>query len=183
MIFGYARVSTQEQDLKLQLDALNKAGVEEIFQEKVSGKNKERPELKKMIDILRKGDKVVIYKLDRLGRSLRDLIAIMEEFQSKGVDLQILQGLQLDTSNATGKLMFQIIGAFSEYERELIRERTMAGLESARARGKQGGRPKKNSDKVDLALKMYQDKRYSIPEILDATGLSKTTLYRYINNK
>ena len=182
MLIGYARVSTMDQTLQLQLDAFNKAGVERVYSEKISGKSKDRPQLTEMFKILRAGDKIVVYKLDRLGRSLKDLISIIEELNTLNVDLQILEGLPIDTSNASGKLMFQIIAAFAEYEKDLISERTKAGLASARARGKIGGRRPINKDHIDFAISLHRDreKNYSISEIIQKSGISRTTFYRYL---
>lgn len=182
MIFGYARVSTQDQNLHLQIDELQKFGVEKIYQEKVTGTRKDRPELENMIKMLREGDTVVVWKLDRIGRSMRHLIELIEEFKNKKVNFVSLKE-NIDTSTATGKLIFNIFASLAEFERDIISERTQAGLTAARARGKKGGRPPKKKDKVALALKMYDSKQYSINEIVEATSLSKTTLYRYIEKR
>jgi DNA invertase Pin-like site-specific DNA recombinase len=178
-IFGYARVSTEGQSLDLQIDALNHYGVEKIFSEKMTGKRVDRPQLQEMLKYLRENDTVVVWKLDRIGRSMKDLLTIVNGFEEKGIHFVSLKE-NIDTSTATGKLIFNIFASLAEFERDIISERTRAGLEAARARGREGGRPKKSDEKIKLALKMYQSKNYSIPEITEATGISKTTLYRYI---
>ena len=182
MIFGYARVSTQDQNLDLQIDALKQYGVDQIFQEKMTGTKRERPQLDEMLKYLRKGDTVVVWKLDRIGRSTKHLVDLINEFGEKGINFVSLKD-GIDTSTATGKLVFTIFAGLAEFERDMISERTKAGLESARARGRNGGRPRKDEDKVKLALKMYDSKQYSITEITKATGVSKTTLYRYIKER
>lgn len=180
MIFGYARVSTNEQSLDLQLDALKKAQVHQIFEEKISGKRTERPELSELLKIIRGGDTVVIYKLDRISRSTKHLIELTEFFEEKNVNFVSLQD-NIDTSTSIGKFFFRIMANLAELERDIIVERTSAGLIAARARGRYGGRPIKDPYKVDTALKMYHSKNYSIKQITEATGISKTTLYRYID--
>lgn len=180
MIFGYARVSTIDQHLERQIDKLNEYGIDRLFNEKITGTKRDRPELKRMLEQLREGDTVVIESLSRLGRSTKHLVELMEKFNSMGVNLVSLKE-NIDTTTATGKLVFNIFASISQFERDIISERTKEGLKSARTRGRSGGRPRKNSSKVELALKMYDSKEYSISEIIEATGLSKTTLYRYIN--
>lgn len=180
MIFGYARVSTEEQNLDSQIDALNQHHVERIFKEKMTGTKKERPQLQEMIQHLRKGDTVVVYKLDRISRSTKHLIEISEQFDSIGVIFISIQD-GVDTSTAMGKFFFRVMASLAELERDIIVERTRAGLKAARARGKKGGRPFKDQDKVNMAIKMYQSKEYTIQQITQATGLGKTTLYRYLD--
>ncbi len=180
MIFGYARVSTQDQNLNLQVDELQKYGAERIFQEKITGTRKDRPELENMIQMLREGDTVIVWKLDRIGRSIKHLIDLIEEFKNRKVNFVSIKE-NIDTSTATGKLIFNIFASLAEFERDIIAERTKAGLTAARARGKRGGRPSKKKDKVALALKMYDSKQYTVNEIVEATSLSRTTLYRYLN--
>jgi DNA invertase Pin-like site-specific DNA recombinase len=182
MIFGYARVSTQDQNLDAQIDALEKFGCDEIFQEKMTGTRKDRPKLEELLKVLRKGDKVVVYKLDRISRSTKHLIELSELFEEKGVDFVSIQD-NIDTSTAIGRFFFRTMASIAELERDIISERTQAGLQAARARGRKGGRPKKDNKKIELALKMYDSKQYSIPEITEATGVSKTTLYRYIEKR
>lgn len=140
MKIGYARVSTHEQDLALQLDALTKEGCEKIFQEKASGAHRDRPELKAALSYMRKGDTLVVWKIDRLARSLKQLIETIESFQERGIGFKSLQD-PIDTSSPSGKLVFHIFAALAEFERGVIRERTTAGLRAARERGRVGGRP------------------------------------------
>lgn len=180
MIFGYARVSTEEQNLYSQIDALNQHHVERIFKEKMTGTKKERPQLQEMIQHLRKGDTVVVYKLDRISRSTKHLIEISEQFDEIGVIFISIQD-GVDTSTSMGKFFFRVMASLAELERDIIVERTRAGLKAARARGKKGGRPFKDQDKVNIAIKMYQSKEYTIQQITEATGLGKTTLYRYLD--
>jgi DNA invertase Pin-like site-specific DNA recombinase len=183
MIIGYARVSTQEQNLDRQIDQLIEAGCEKIFKEKVTGTKSERAELGKMMEQLRSGDTVIITELTRLSRGTKDLFNLVEYIEKNGANIKSLKENWLDTTTPQGKLMFTIFAGLSQFERDLISQRTKEGLQSARARGRKGGRPPKKKDKVELALKMYVDKKYSISEIINATGLGKTTLYRYINNE
>jgi DNA invertase Pin-like site-specific DNA recombinase len=177
MIVGYARVSTQDQNLQMQIDALQNAGCFEIFEEKITGTKKDRPALNEMIKMLRHGDRVVVYKLDRISRSTKHLIELVELFEEKGVEFVSVQD-NIDTSTAMGRFFFRIMASIAELERDIISERTKAGLSSARARGRNGGRPATDKKKVDLALKMYCSKQYSIREIVNATGISQSTLYR-----
>lgn len=183
MIFGYARVSTQDQNLDRQIDQLKEYGCEKIFKEKITGTKSDRPELEKMLEQLRAGDTIIITELTRLSRSRDDLFNIVKVIQKKGANIKSLKESWLDTTTPQGELMFTIFAGISQFERDLISQRTKEGLSSARARGRKGGRPKGNMDKINVALKMYDDKKYSINEILETTGLSKTTLYRYINNR
>jgi DNA invertase Pin-like site-specific DNA recombinase len=182
MIFGYARVSTQDQNLELQLDAFKKYEVEEVFQEKMSGSKKDRPELKKMIDKLRKGDKVVVYKLDRISRSTKHLIELSELFAEKEVDFISIQD-QIDTSTPMGRFFFRTMASIAELERDIIRDRTKAGLESARARGRVGGRPKADKEDIQKALKLYDSESMTVNEIVDITGVSRATIYRAIKER
>ena len=181
-IIGYARVSTKDQNLNLQIDALEKYGVDRIYSEKLSGTKFDRPELIEMLKYVREGDTVVVWKLDRIGRSMKDLINIVSEFQNRGINFVSLKE-NIDTSNATGKLIFNIFASLAEFERDIISERTRAGLESAKMRGRLGGRPKKEYENVKLALKMHDSKLYSIDEIIKATGLSRASLYRYLKKR
>jgi DNA invertase Pin-like site-specific DNA recombinase len=180
MILGYARVSTQDQNLDMQLDALKQYGCERIFQEKMTGTKKERPQLEEMLKQLRTGDKVVIYKLDRISRSTKHLIELSERFESEGVQFVSIQD-SIDTSTPMGRFFFRVMASIAELERDIISERTKSGLSAARARGRNGGRPPVQKKNVELALKMYHSKEYSISEIVKATGVSQATLYRYIN--
>ncbi|MEF7566007.1 recombinase family protein [Bacillus infantis] len=181
-VFGYARVSTDDQVLDMQIDALKKYGVDRMFVEKVSGKKTDRPQLNKMLEHLRSGDTVVIYKLDRIGRNRKHLFELVDLFKEKNVNFVSLQD-QIDTSTAVGNMFFGMMAVLAQFEADLISERTKAGLESARSRGKKGGRPKKSDKAIERALKMYDSKEFSIPEIIESTGVAKTTLYRYINER
>lgn len=183
MKIGYARVSTQDQNLNRQLDQLKAAGCERIFQEKITGTKKDRPELERMLDQIRTGDVIIICELTRLSRSTKDLFQLVEQIEKKGANIRSLKETWLDTTTPHGKLMFTIFAGISQFERDLIAQRTREGLDSARARGRKGGRPQKNQKDIDLAVKMYKSKQYSIPEIVKATSVSKTSLYRYIVNK
>jgi DNA invertase Pin-like site-specific DNA recombinase len=178
--FGYARVSTTDQVLDLQMDALTQTGCEKIFQEKISGMKDDRLELKKMLEHLRSGDTLVVYKLDRLGRSTRKLIELVEELDQRGVEFVSIRD-SIDTTTAVGKAMFRMLAVLAEMERDLIVERTKAGLEAARARGRKGGRPKKSSIAVQKALKLYDSKEYSVSEIAELTSVSAATLYRSLH--
>ena len=182
MKIGYARVSTEEQNLDRQLDILKQAGCDRIYEEKVSGVKKDRTELNKILDQIRTGDVIIISDLTRLSRSVKDLFSLVEQIEEKGANIKSIKESWVDTTTAQGKLMFTIFAGISQFERDLISQRTIEGLNAARARGKNGGRPKKNDKDIKLAIKMYNSKNYSIPEIRKATGVSKTTLYRYINN-
>ena len=180
MNIGYARVSTQDQNLDLQNDALNNAGCEKIYTDKMSGAKTDRPGLEKILGFIRKGDTLVVWKLDRLGRSLKHLIQVMQLLDGRGVYFRSVQE-SLDTSTPGGKLIFHVFGALAEFERDIIRERTLAGLASARARGRVGGRPRKLSKKqVEMAKKLMQDVAIPISEICGTLGISKATLYRYV---
>lgn len=176
-IFGYARVSTESQNLDRQIDALKKYGVNHIYNEKMTGTKRDRPELIKMLDRITEGDTVVIESLSRLGRSTKDLIELTEIFHSKGVNLVSLKEA-IDTNTSTGKLLFTLMSAIAQFERDVIADRTREGLNAARARGRTGGRPKTNPDSVKKAVKLYNTQQYSIKEIQELTGVKKDTLYR-----
>ena len=176
-VFGYARVSTEAQNLNRQLDALKKYGVDHIYNEKMTGTKRDRPELEKMLDRMTAGDSVVIESLSRLGRSTKDLIELTELFHQRGVNLISLKE-SIDTSTPTGKLLFTLMSAIAQFERDVIADRTREGLRSARARGRIGGRPKINSDSMKKAIKLYNTRQYSIKEIEELTGVKKATLYR-----
>ena len=182
MRIGYARVSTQDQSLDLQVDALKKAGCNRIFKEKISGKRNSRPELQKMLDTLREKDTVVVYKLDRISRSTRHLIELVESFEDMGIEFVSLED-QIDTTTPMGRFFFRMMASIAELERDILSERTKAGLEAARARGRVGGRPRVDPDKIQVALKMYESKEYTLSEIKKATGIGSTTLYRYVHKK
>jgi len=180
MRIGYARVSTQDQHLRAQTDALKKAGCEKIYTDQLSGASRERPGLTQALEILRQGDILMVWKLDRLGRSLPHLVELVNELKEKGVGFRSLQE-NLDTTSGTGKLVFHLFASLAEFERDLIRERTLAGLAAARARGRKGGRPRVlEANQVALARAMYQDKRNSVKDICATLQVGKTTLYRYL---
>ena len=175
--FGYARVSTEQQNLDRQLDMLTQYGVDYIFNEKMTGTKRDRPELDKLLDRLMAGDTVVVESLSRLGRSTKDLIELVELFEKKQVHLVSLKE-QIDTSTSAGKLLFTLMSAIAQFERDVIAERTREGLNAARARGRIGGRPRTNEQKVRQAVKLYQTGQYSVREIEELTGVKKSTLYR-----
>lgn len=178
-IFGYARVSTDAQNLNRQLDALKEFGVDTIYNEKMTGTKKDRPELNKLLERITEGDTVVIESLSRLGRSTKDLIELTELFNSKRVRLVSLKE-SIDTESSTGKLLFTLMSALAQFERDTIADRTREGLRSARSRGRTGGRPKANADNIKKAVKLYKTQQYSIKEIEELTGVKKSTLYRNI---
>lgn len=183
-VFGYARVSTVDQNLDAQKEELIKYGCTKIFFEKASGKNLDRPELKKLLNVLKENDVLVIYKLDRLGRSLKDLIELVNDLGVRKVDFVSLSD-GIDTGTALGKLMFHLVGAFAEFERSLISERTKLGLGSARARGRVGGKPKGLSaeaqKKAVRAKQLYDERKLNIDEICKVLEIaSRSTLYKYV---
>lgn len=190
MKIGYIRISTQDQNYNLQEDALNKLGCEIIFKETVFGSKKERPQLKKLLEQIRKGDVVVVYKLDRLGKSLKHLLEIVEILNSKNVALQSLHD-NIDTTTPQGRLFFNISASFAEFEKDLIRERTKAGLEAARERGKKGGKKggrrkglsKEAQQKAILAENYYNEGIKSVNEIATDLKISKMTLYKYLRER
>lgn len=180
MLIGYARVSTEDQNLDLQRDALNKSGCVQIFEDHISGAKSERPGLKEALNYARPNDILVVWRLDRLSRSLKDLIEMVNLLETKNIGLKSLQEA-IDTSSTSGKLIFHIFGALSEFERNLIRDRTQAGLQAARARGRNGGRPKSlSNDKQALAVKLYIEREHTVDQICEMMGISKPTLYKYI---
>ena len=183
MKIGYARVSSDDQNLDLQRDALRRAGCERIYEEKESGGRTDRPELLRLLDALRAGDSLVVWRLDRLGRSLKHLVETVERLEALGVAFQSVTEA-IDTSTSGGKLVFHIFAALAEFERTLIRERTQAGLQAARARGRQGGRPKTlNPDQQRMAQTLRDDPTQTVDSICAALGLSRTTFYRYTSGK
>ena len=175
---GYARVSTDDQKLDLQRDALTKAGCTKIFEDTLSGAKADRPGLTEALDYARKGDTLMVWRLDRLGRSVRDLIDLTGKLEKAGIHFESLHE-KIDTSTATGKLVFHIFAVLAEFERNLTRERTQAGLISARARGRKGGRPALPPETVKGIQKMMADRDNSPTEVMKALGISKTSLYRY----
>lgn len=183
MRIGYARVSSEDQNLHLQKDALKQAGCERIYEEKESGGKADRPELLRLLDALRTGDTLVVWRLDRLGRSLKHLIQTVEDLEAGGVGFQSVTEA-IDTTTSGGKLVFHIFAALAEFERALIRERTRAGLAAARERGRQGGRPKVVSDdKRKMAQVLRDDPTQSIQSICKTLGIARTTFYRYTRGK
>ena len=179
MIYAYARVSTTEQRLDRQIDALTKYGVDEIYQEKMTGTKKNRPELDKLLNVLQPGDTVVVESLSRLGRSVKNLSELMEKFNTEDIRLVSLKET-IDTKSSTGRLLFTILSSLAQFERDVLAERTREGLNAARARGHLGGRPKIERSRIDKAIALYHTKQYSISEIVSLTGVSASTLYRYI---
>ncbi len=180
MLIGYARISTDDQNLALQHDALAAAGCEKVYEDRISGARAERPGLALALEVARAGDTLVVWRLDRLGRSLKDLIALAEGLDKRGVGLKSLKEA-LDTTSSGGRLVFHMFGALAEFERDLIRERTRAGLTAARARGRLGGRPKRlTPEKRRLAVQLYRAREHSIAEICRLMGISKPTLYSYL---
>lgn len=180
MLIGYARVSTDDQNLYLQHDELKKAGCEKFFDDKITGSKIDRPGLDAAIDYAREGDIIVVWRLDRLSRSLKDLIQVVSDLESKNIGLKSIHE-SIDTTSSSGKLIFHIFGALAEFERNLIRERTHAGLKAAKARGKMGGRPKKlSAEKAKLAQDLYNEKTRTIKQICELVGVSKPTLYKYL---
>ena len=181
MLIGYARVSTADQSLDLQRDALTEAGCERVFAETASGAKSDRPEFAAAIEFARSGDTLVVWKLDRLGRSLPDLIARVTELRENGVGFKSLtEGI--DTTSAAGALVFHIFGALAEFERELIRERTKAGLAAARSRGRKGGRPRAMTPaKVRQAAALLASPEADVGALCETLGVSKSTLYRYVS--
>jgi len=180
MKIGYARVSTLDQNPDMQRDELQKAGCEKVIVDQVSGTVANRPGLTEVKKLLREGDTLVVWRLDRLGRSLRDLIEWAQWLEENGVGLQSLHE-SINTSTPTGKLTFHLFGALAEFERNLIQERTRAGLAAARARGRKGGRRRVlDEDKRALAVDLYQQKKMPVWKICELMGISKPTLYSYV---
>lgn len=179
-IYGYGRVSTRDQDPSLQTDALKSAACERIFVDKASGSLQRRPQLDKLWEVLLPGDVVVVWKLDRLGRSMRHLVAVLNDLGERGIEFRSLTD-GLDTTTAQGRFFFHVTAAFAELERALIVERTHAGLEAARARGRHGGRPPvMTPEKLAVARQMYDGKTHPVATIAKTVGVSRSTLYRYL---
>lgn len=186
MKIGYIRVSRDKQTTALQVDAMNREKCDKTFTDKMSGKRFDRPEFLKMLEIARAGDTIVIWRLDRLGRSLKELIEIVNGLAARGIELRSLKE-NIDTSTPTGKLMFHVIAALAEFERDIIQERTLAGLEAARARGRKGGRPKATSTirpgQLERARALYAAKENTVAEIMQLTGFkNRNTFYKYVVN-
>lgn len=182
MKLGYARVSTDTQSLDRQIDALNNYGVNELLTEKMTGTKRSRPELDRLIDKMREGDTVVIESLSRLGRSTKDLLALVELFNERGVVLVSLKE-NIDISTPTGKLLVTVLSALCQFERDLTVQRTNEGLTAARARGRKGGRPPADKKAIEKALKLYDAKAMSISEICEVCGISQGTLYKAKNER
>ena len=181
-LIGYARVSTQDQHLRLQQDALKTAGCIKIFTDTVSGAKQERKGLEEALNFLREGDILVVWRLDRLGRSLKDLIERLTDLHSRNIGFKSLTE-SIDTTTSGGKLIFHIFGALAEFERDIIRERTNAGLTAARARGKKGGRPKSplsEEKRLQLAKQMYENQTIPVGEICRSLHIPRSTFYKYV---
>jgi DNA invertase Pin-like site-specific DNA recombinase len=179
MLIGYARVSTQDQNPQLQLDALKAAGCDKVYEEKASGAKRDRPQLAEALKFMRSGDTLVVWKLDRLARSLKQLIETVEHLDTQGIGLRSLTE-NIDTTTAGGKLVFHLFGALAEFERSIIRERTIAGLASARARGRIGGRPRSLSDDDLVAARaLLSDPTITAQQVADRLKVSLSTLYSY----
>jgi len=182
MKFGYARVSKNDQHLEIQLQKLKGAGCDEIFSEKVSGAKDDRPQLKELLGRLRKGDIVCVVRLDRLGRRMLRLVELINEFKARGIEFIALEN-NLDTTTVFGMLLFNICAAFSEMERELLRERVKAGLDSALEKGRKGGRPRSlTPDKENVLKALYIAGNMSIKQICNTVGISRSVYYRAIES-
>lgn len=179
---GYARVSTKDQNLDSQIDMLTEYGCERIFSEKVSGRKFQRTELDKCLNYMRERDTLVITKLDRLGRTTKQLIELAQHLEDNDIDLEIID-MNINTKDAMGKMFFTMMSAFAELEANLLSERTKKGLASARARGKLGGRPKISQDKEKMIISLYNSKEHTINEIITMTGVSRGTIYNVIKKK
>lgn len=180
MLVGYARVSTGDQDPALQLQALKKAGCKRVFEETASGAQRERPQLAAALDFMREGDTLVVWRLDRLARSLKQLIETVEAFDKHGTHLHSLTE-RIDTSTPNGRLTFHLFGALAEFERGLIRERTLAGLAAARANGRVGGRPRSVTEKqLRIARTLLSAGELTVAEVAEQIGISPASLYRYL---
>jgi len=181
-LLGYARVSTLEQNAGLQADALTAAGCWRVFTDHVSGAKAERPELDRVLEQLRDGDTLVVWRLDRLGRSLRHLIDVVADLSARGVGFWSVTESIDTTTTSGGRLVFHVFGALAEFERDLIRERTLAGLQAARRRGRAGGRPAlMTKDKTTTAQRMYDQQELTVEQIARALGVSRSTIYRALN--
>ena len=183
MLIGYERVSTDDQNLALQHDALLAAGCERVFSDKLSGAKTDRPGLQQAFDFARAGDTLIVWRLDRLGRSLKDLIALVEDLEGRKVGFRSLQE-SIDTTTSGGRLIFHVFGALAEFERNLIRERTQAGLQAARARGRLGGRRQKlSAQQIEIGRTLAADPHRSVTSICEHLGISRPTYYRYIHSR
>ncbi|MGI8755847.1 MAG: recombinase family protein [Acidimicrobiales bacterium] len=179
-LLGYARVSTLDQDPSLQLDALDAAGCYRTYVDRASGKLDSRPELDRLLDQLRPGDTLVVWRLDRLGRSMKHLISVVSSLAERDIGFRSLTE-SIDTTTPTGRLVFHVFGALAEFERELIRERTMAGLAAARSRGRVGGGQRKmTAEKLEVARRMLDTREHSAATVAKTIGVGRATLYRYL---
>ena len=180
MLIGYARVSTLDQSPALQLDALKAAGCDRIFEEKASGAKEDRPQLMRALDHMRPGDVLVVWKLDRLARSIKQLVSLLEDLNRRGIGFRCLAP-SIDTTTPEGRLLYTITGAFAQFEREIIQQRTMAGLKAALARGRKGGRPTKmDAGTLAAAKAMLKDPTISVATVAKRLGVSRATLYNHI---
>jgi len=182
MKFGYARVSTDKQELDRQLDMLNSFGVDRIYTEKITGTKANRPELDRLKEVVREGDIVVIESLSRLGRSTKDLLNLIDEWDRLGITVVSLKE-QIDTKTPTGKLLLTVLSAIAQFERDITVQRTHEGLEAARARGRKGGRPKADNKAIEKALKLYDSQTHSVKEICQIVNISSSTLYRALKQR
>lgn len=183
MLIGYSRVSTAEQNTALQDDALKQAGCGKLFHDAISGVRADRPGLAAAIEFMREGDTLAVWRLDRLGRSLSDLLEIVGQLEKRGIGFRSITE-SIDTTTSGGKLVFHVFGAMAEFERNLICERTKAGLSAARARGRLGGRPKAlNAQKIALAQQLYAERKHTVKEICELLGITKPCLYDYLNGR
>lgn len=181
-LIGYARVSTQDQNTGMQIDALQAAGCEKVFTDKASGASADRPELESALNYLREGDVLAVWRLDRLGRSLKHLVEVVADLETKGIGFRSLNE-SIDTTTAQGKLILHIFAALAEFERDLIRERTKSGLAAARARGRKGGRkPSLSPKKIQVARQMYAQGDSTVAEIAKVLGVSRATIYRHLQD-
>jgi len=182
-IIGYARVSTEDQNLELQVDELKNAGCERIFKDKVSGSKSKRPGLDDCLSSLQEGDTLLVWRIDRLGRSLKHLVEIVTALKDRGIKFKSLHDGAIDTTTASGELIFNIFGSLAQFERRLIQERTNAGLSAARARGRLGGRKPISADdeRVVAVRKLSTDKTLSIMAICRTVGISRASYYRFVN--
>lgn len=180
MLIGYARISTAEQSMDLQIDAIKSAGCEKLFSDTVSGSKARRPGLDEALGFVREGDTLVVWKLDRLGRSLTHLVQLMETLQKRGVSFKSLSD-GIDTTTPMGKMTFGIFGSLSEFELSLLRERTLAGLKAARARGRNGGRKKSlNREQIATMLTLYESGKHSVVDICKQMQISRKSFYNYL---
>ncbi|GJD97657.1 recombinase family protein [Methylobacterium iners] len=183
MLIGYMRVSTGDQSLDLQRDALEEAGCERVFEDVASGAVISRPGLSRALDHARSGDTIVVWKLDRIGRSLAHVVQLVSELRDRGIGFRVITG-DIDTTSSTGRLVFGIFATLAEFERDLIRERTRAGLAAARARGRRGGRPRSMTKaKLKTAMAMMADPENSARDVAEQLGVSLSTLYSYVDGK